>query len=131
VPVLAWVSGSEIVVAGLIGLLLFGGKLPEVAKDFGRVLFRLRRAVDDLRRESGIDDTLRELEREARKASDTPLTQPAAPPYPKAFPSAPATSSAAPEPPAAAGSEPPAAPAPPAAVVPRTPPDLHAAQDDG
>lgn len=64
--VLAWVSGSEIVVAGLVGLLLFGGRLPEVAKDFGRVLFRLRRSMDDLRRESGIDETLRELERESR-----------------------------------------------------------------
>lgn len=102
--VLAWVAGSEIAVIAVVGLLLFGGKLPDVLKDLGRVFFRLRRSVDDLRRETGIDDTLRELEREARSGG-------AEPPWRLPPPRYPATPAAASPPPAApAPSEAPAAP---------------------
>ncbi|RMH05006.1 MAG: twin-arginine translocase TatA/TatE family subunit [Planctomycetota bacterium] len=61
-------SGGEILVALIIGLLLFGGRLPEVAKDLGRTFFKMRRAMNDLRRESGIDETIRDLQREIEEA---------------------------------------------------------------
>lgn len=72
-------SGGEVLVALLIGLLLFGGKLPEVAKDIGRTFFKLRRSVNDLRRETGIDETIRDLKREAENAK--PVVDLNAPPY--------------------------------------------------
>lgn len=61
-------STGEILVALVVGLLLFGGRLPDVAKDVGRTFFRIRRAFLDLRRETGIDDTLRDLRREIEQA---------------------------------------------------------------
>ncbi|KAA3611594.1 MAG: hypothetical protein DWQ01_05760 [Planctomycetota bacterium] len=63
---LAWISSGEIFVAILIGLLLFGGRLPDVAKDIGKAFFRLRRTLDELRRETGLDDTLAELRRDSQ-----------------------------------------------------------------
>lgn len=72
-------SGGEILVALLIGLLLFGGRLPEVAKDIGRTFFKLRRSVNDLRRETGIDETIRDLKREVERAK--PVVDLNSPPY--------------------------------------------------
>ncbi len=72
-------SGGELLVALLIGLLLFGGKLPEVAKDIGRTFFKLRRSVNDLRRETGIDETIRDLKREVEQAK--PVVDLNTPPY--------------------------------------------------
>ena len=72
-------SGGEILVALLIGLLLFGGRLPEVAKDIGRTFFKLRRSVNDLRRETGIDETIRDLKREVEQAK--PVVDLNTPPY--------------------------------------------------
>lgn len=72
--ILAWISTGEVVLALVIGLLLFGGRFPEVAKDIGRVFFRVRRTLTDLRRESGIDAALRDLERESHNIRQ-PLSQ--------------------------------------------------------
>ncbi len=72
-------SGSELLLALVVGLLLFGGKLPEVAKDIGRTFFKLKRSVNDLRRETGIDQTLRDLRREVEQAK--PVVDLNAPPY--------------------------------------------------
>ena len=60
-------SWGELLVAGVVGLLLFGGRLPEVAKDAGRAFFRLRRTMTGLRRETGIDRTLRDLRLEIER----------------------------------------------------------------
>lgn len=62
----AWISSGEVLLVLLVGLLLFGGRLPEVAKDIGRFFIRMRRSLEELRRESGLDETLRDLERETR-----------------------------------------------------------------
>jgi Sec-independent protein translocase protein TatA len=63
----AWISSGAVILLLVVGLLLFGGRLPDVAKDIGRLFLRARRTLDDIRRESGIDETLRELDRESRE----------------------------------------------------------------
>lgn len=42
---------TEMLLFGIIALMLFGGKLPDVARNFGRTYRDLRRKVDDLQRE--------------------------------------------------------------------------------
>jgi len=42
---------TEMLLFGVIALMLFGGKLPDVARSFGRNYRDLRRKVDDLQRE--------------------------------------------------------------------------------
>lgn len=61
----AFFGATEIFLILLVGLLLFGGQLPDVAKDLGRSFFKAKRSLDEIRRDSGIDDALRDLEKEA------------------------------------------------------------------
>lgn len=63
---LAFIGGIEIFWILILGLLLFGGQLPDMAKEAGKVFFRAKRSLEDIRRESGIDDAIRDIEREAR-----------------------------------------------------------------
>lgn len=53
VPILAFldVGSGELVVIALVALILYGGRLPEVARSFGRTIGSLRRQADDLTRE--------------------------------------------------------------------------------
>ena len=44
-------SYTEMVLFGIVALMLFGSKLPDVARGFGRNYRELRRKVDDLQRE--------------------------------------------------------------------------------
>ena len=60
---LAFIGSSELVLAAFVGLLLFGGRLPEVMRQVGRAWITLRRALNELKRESGLDETLAEIER--------------------------------------------------------------------
>ena len=62
---LAFISSSELMVAAVVGLLLFGGRLPEVMKQVGRAWVMLRRALNELKRETGLDEALNEIRREA------------------------------------------------------------------
>ncbi len=62
---LAFIGSSELMVAAVVGLLLFGGRLPEVMKQVGRAWITLRRALNELKRETGLEDTLNEIRREA------------------------------------------------------------------
>jgi Sec-independent protein translocase protein TatA len=68
---LAFIGGTEIFWVLLIGLMLFGGKLPDVAKDMGKMFFKARRSLDEIRRDSGIDGAIRDLEKESRDFSRT------------------------------------------------------------
>ncbi len=61
-----FIGGTEIFWVILIGLMLFGGKLPDVAKDLGQIFFRAKRTLHEVRKESGIDDALKEIRREAQ-----------------------------------------------------------------
>ena len=66
---LAFIGTTEIFWILLVGLLLFGGKLPDIAKDVGRMFFKAKRSLDEIRRESGIDDALRDIQRETDDVS--------------------------------------------------------------
>jgi Sec-independent protein translocase protein TatA len=61
---LAFVSTGELVVVVVIGLLLFGGDLPRLLKDFGKVWVKMRRSVNEFKRESGIDEAMTEIRRQ-------------------------------------------------------------------
>ncbi len=61
---IAFIGPSELTIAAVIGLLLFGGQLPEVMRQVGRVWFGFRRSLNDLKRETGLEDALRDIRRE-------------------------------------------------------------------
>ena len=62
-------SPLEIVVIGVVAILVFGKRLPEVAGRFLYHIRRLRQSMYDLRRETGIDQEIRNVERTMRKAA--------------------------------------------------------------
>lgn len=68
---LAFIGGTELLWVLILGLLLFGGRLPDVAKDMGRMFFKAKRSLDEIRRDSGIDDAIRDLERETKDLDRT------------------------------------------------------------
>ncbi len=45
------IGGFEMVLVGIIALMLFGAKLPEVARNLGGTYRGLKRSVDDFKRE--------------------------------------------------------------------------------
>lgn len=58
----------ELVLIALVAVLIFGKDLPQAASKAYVQVRKLRNAVDDLRRESGIDKELRDIERTVREA---------------------------------------------------------------
>jgi Sec-independent protein translocase protein TatA len=66
----AFFGGSELLVIALVGLLVFGGRLPEVMREIGKVWFGFRRTVNDLKRETGFDEAVRDIKREAQVSVD-------------------------------------------------------------
>jgi Sec-independent protein translocase protein TatA len=95
----------ELVVIAVVAVLVFGKDLPQAASKAYLQVRKLRGAVDDLRRDTGIDRELRNIERtvreaewEARRAESSPNSLPRATPYPVAPPpSDPLPASPAPE----------------------------------
>ncbi len=61
---LAFIGSTELVLIVVVGLLLFGGELPKVLGDVARIWIRLKRSVNEFRRESGIDEAMRDIQRE-------------------------------------------------------------------
>lgn len=61
---MAFIGSTELVLAAVVGLLLFGGQLPEVMREIGKLWFSLRRSLNDLKRESGLDEAMRDIKRE-------------------------------------------------------------------
>jgi len=118
------IGPTELLLIAIVAVLIWGKNLPQAASKAYLQARKLRNAVDDLRRDTGIDRELRNLERSVREAEwearrtlseaeaatralpaqgSAPSTSPtplAAPP-PAAAPTPPA-----PEPPAAAGPAP-------------------------
>ncbi|MEZ6196337.1 MAG: twin-arginine translocase TatA/TatE family subunit [Planctomycetota bacterium] len=45
------IGTPEFIVIGIVGLLLYGRRLPEVGRSFGRTFFEFKRGLNDLRRE--------------------------------------------------------------------------------
>ena len=58
-------SAGEVLMVLLVALLLFGGKLPEVARKLGHGIAEFRRGMSEEARK--LDREVREAEREARK----------------------------------------------------------------
>jgi Sec-independent protein translocase protein TatA len=58
----------EIIVILVLAVLIFGKDLPQAASKAYMQARKLRNAVDDLRRDSGIERELREIERNVREA---------------------------------------------------------------
>lgn len=61
---LAFIGSSELILAAFVGLLLFGGRLPEIMREVGKVWFGFRRSLNDLKRETGFDEAVRDIKRE-------------------------------------------------------------------
>ena len=77
-------SFGEILVVLVLSVLIFGGRLPEVAAravHYGR---KFRRGLDDLRRETGIDREIRNIEYEIRDAERQARRENPFPPQPPA-----------------------------------------------
>ena len=83
--VLAFLSDlgpGEIVVILVVAVLIFGKNLPQAASKAYLQVRKLRTAIDDLRRDTGIDRELRNIERTVREAeweARKPVAQPSAP----------------------------------------------------
>ncbi|MEZ5990497.1 MAG: twin-arginine translocase TatA/TatE family subunit [Planctomycetota bacterium] len=56
-PLAIWTPGAmELIVVLVIGLVLFGGNLPEVGRSLGKGLTEFRKGLKDLKQESGFDE---------------------------------------------------------------------------
>ena len=82
---------SEIVVIVVVAVLIFGNRLPEAASKAYVQFRKLRQSMDEMRRDTGIDREIRNIERSVRDATieariepplgqRAPRTPPAAPP---------------------------------------------------
>lgn len=69
---LAFLGTSEIIVIAIVGLLLFGGDLPKLLRDLGQIWVKLRRSVNEFKREAGLDQTVEEI----RRVTDFRLEEP-------------------------------------------------------
>ena len=61
----AFIGGPELLIIAVVGILIFGSKLPNVVRDLGKFWFKLRRNVNDIKREVGLEQTLDELRQDA------------------------------------------------------------------
>jgi len=59
---------SEILVIGVVGVLLFGKRLPEVASQAGQQLVKFRRSLQQVKAESGMDQEVRKIQRTIQEA---------------------------------------------------------------
>jgi sec-independent protein translocase protein TatA len=73
-------SAGELLVILLVALLLFGGKLPEVARKFGQSLAEFRRGMSEEARK--LEHEVREAERRALAAREARPQTPSSPTEP-------------------------------------------------
>lgn len=132
------ISPGELLVIGIVAIMVFGGRLPQVAGEVAATVQKLRRSLNDLRRDSGIDREIANARREFEQGVAKPLREAdlagtvrreAASvrnevQQPAVAASAPAVASAN-----AANTAPPAAPAVGAPPPPPTPPESPARSD--
>ena len=62
------IAPFEVLVIAMLAVIIFGKRLPEVAGKAYAQFRRAREGLDRLRRESGIDREMREIERSVREA---------------------------------------------------------------
>lgn len=65
---------TELFVVFVVAVLVFGRRLPEVAGQAAHKVGQLRRQLETLRRESGIDQEIREVQRTIREGMDPALS---------------------------------------------------------
>ncbi|MGD0955581.1 MAG: twin-arginine translocase TatA/TatE family subunit [Candidatus Acidiferrales bacterium] len=122
-------SVPHLIVIFVVALIVFGPeKLPELARNLGKVMAEFRRHTSDLR--STFEGHLRDLEREgeARRIGGVPSAPAASQPAVAAAPVAPAAGTVPSDPPNAAAIAPAAGGPPPEPFIPVLDPDV-AAQD--
>lgn len=68
-------GGPEVLVILLVGLLLFGGRLPEVGRSLGRSLVEFRKGLRGLKDEVGIDREIQDIRRDLRDAARADTTK--------------------------------------------------------
>jgi Sec-independent protein translocase protein TatA len=68
-------SPTELFVIVLVAVLVFGGRLPQVAGEAAATVQKLRRALTDLRRESGIDQEIQSARREIEQSVVRPFRE--------------------------------------------------------
>jgi Sec-independent protein translocase protein TatA len=64
VKLCAFIGGFELLVVAVVGIMVFGSKFPEVLRQVSKLWFRLRRTMNDIKRETGLEQTLDELRRD-------------------------------------------------------------------
>ena len=60
----AFIGGLELLIVAVVGIMVFGSKFPEVLRQVSKLWFRLRRTMNDIKRETGLEQTLDELRRD-------------------------------------------------------------------
>lgn len=71
-------SFGELIAVGVVALLVFGKRLPEVAAQLAVQLQRARRSLQNLRRETGIDREMWEVRRRFEEAVPRDVESPTA-----------------------------------------------------
>lgn len=59
---------SELMIVLIVAILIFGKRLPEVASQAGSQLAKFRRSLQDIKNETGIDNDLRNIQRDIQNA---------------------------------------------------------------
>ncbi|MFT7517548.1 MAG: Sec-independent protein translocase protein TatA [Myxococcota bacterium] len=67
----AFIGGPELVVIVVVGIMVFGSRFPEIVREVGKMWFKLRRTMNDIKRETGLEQTLDELRRDVDPFSPT------------------------------------------------------------
>lgn len=64
VKLCAFIGGLELLIVVVVGIMVFGSKFPEAIRQVSKLWFRLRRTMNDIKRETGLEQTLDELRRD-------------------------------------------------------------------
>jgi Sec-independent protein translocase protein TatA len=62
------IGGTEILIVMVVGLLVFGKRLPEVAGDAAKQLVKLRRSLDEAWRDTGMQQEIQNVKRDLETA---------------------------------------------------------------
>lgn len=66
------VGASETLLLIVVAVVVFGGRLPEVARDALRVVNKVRRSFDEIRREVDLDGELHRVRRDVERRIEPP-----------------------------------------------------------
>jgi Sec-independent protein translocase protein TatA len=62
------IGGTELLIVMVVGLLVFGKKLPQVAGDAAKQLVKLRRSLDEAWRDTGMQQEIQSVKRDIETA---------------------------------------------------------------